>query len=394
MGVGTYAAIVLFVLLAVNVVIALWGIGLVYPHMDSEISLYVITPFIIELISFSGLPFFLYYLFLAAAITLSFIWAIGKSARPLADETRLRYPSSGHSPLYMIGTMFMAVLSFNIIYYFIIMGSGANPAVPTSDSAQLWELIYSFARASVWEEVVSRVLMIGIPLLIIGYAVSRPGAEGRGRKWYNYILGGGFKIGRVEAFFLAFSSAMFGLAHVFAWDPYKILPAAVAGLAFGYLFLKVGLYASIMLHFAFDFLSMPLALFPGVTLDVVLGLAIIAWIVIGVPYMLLYASKGLGWFLGYKVWPEKPMASSKPSYAAAYGPYPSYYPPSPYQPSIPYHYPAAPTPSQAPAQAPPPANYGRPPSPTAIGFTCRNCGNREAQYKDGMLTCTRCGYKN
>jgi DNA-directed RNA polymerase subunit RPC12/RpoP len=42
----------------------------------------------------------------------------------------------------------------------------------------------------------------------------------------------------------------------------------------------------------------------------------------------------------------------------------------------------------------PPPNYGRPRDPTAFGFTCRNCGHREALYKDGELTCTRCGTKN
>jgi hypothetical protein len=211
------------------------------------------------------------------------------------------------------------------------------------------------------------------------------------RKPHQYLLGGGFTIGRKEAILLVFSAIMFGAAHVFSWDVFKIFPAAVAGLAFGYLFLKVGVYASIMLHFAFDFLSVPLDVFPdsGV-LTTVLGLTLIAWVVIGIPYLLLYVSKGLGWLVGKRVWPDVPMATAKPAYATPYGYYPHQYapyPPAPYAPPVPY--------TPAPATQPGPAtDHNRPRNPTAFGFTCRNCGHREALYKDGELTCTRCGTKN
>jgi hypothetical protein len=296
-----------------------------------------------------------------------------------------------------MGTIFMAVLAFNIIYYFVIQGAGSNPTSPSFDQQELWQIIYGFAEASVWEEVVSRVLLIGVPLLIVDSLLRSSNPDHKVKRVHRYLLGGGFTIGRKEAFFLAFSAIMFGTAHVFNWDLFKILPAAVAGLAFGYLFLKVGLYASIMLHFAFDFLSVPLDVFNNSdAVTMALGLALIAWIVVGIPYILLYASKGLGWLLGSRVWPDKPISRPETAYGAAYGYYqyppyspPPYYQQAPYSPPVPY----APTPSPRPVNAPPP-NYGRPRDPTAFGFTCRNCGHREALYKDGELTCTRCGTKN
>lgn len=389
MGVGTYAAIALLVLMAVNVIITIWGAGLVYPHMDRSVGLFIITPFIVSVARLTGGLFFLYYLFLMVAIVASFIWMLKKSFTPLSEELVVKSPARGHSPLYVIATIFMAVLSFNIIFYLFVQGSGASPTTPSFDSQELWQTIYGFAGASVWEEVVSRILLIGVPLLLVDALLRYNNPDRKMHKLRQYVLGGGFTIGRKEAFFLVFSSIMFGAAHVFSWDVFKIFPAAVAGLAFGYLFLRLGVYAAILLHFAFDFLSVPLDVFPDSTLlTSVLGLTLIVWVVVGVPYLLLYASKGVGWLRGKRVWPDVPKATPQPSYGAYYGNYYAPYPPAPYVPPAPYAGGNAP-----PVMAPPPQN-GRVRDPTAFGFTCRNCGNREALYKDGQLTCTRCGMKN
>lgn len=388
MGVGTYAAIALLVLMAANVIITVWGAGLVYPHMDRSVGLFIITPFIVSVARLSEGLFFLYYLFLMVAIVASFIWMLKKSFAPLSEELLAKTPARGHSPLYVIATIFMAVLSFNIIFYLFVQSSGVSPTTPSFDAQELWQIIYGFAQASVWEEVVSRILLIGLPLLLIDALLSSSNPDHKMRKLHNYVLGGGFAIGRKEAFFLVFSSIMFGAAHVFSWDAFKIFPAAVAGLAFGYLFLRLGVYAAILLHFAFDFLSVPLSVFPDNNLlTVVLGLTLIVWVVVGIPYLLLYASKGVGWLLGKRVWPDVPKATPRPSYGAHYGNYQyAPYPPAPY---APYAGGNAPPPVMTP---PPP--QGRASDPTAFGFTCRNCGNREALYKDGTLTCTRCGMKN
>ena len=57
---------------------------------------------------------------------------------------------------------------------------------------------------------------------------------------------------------------MFGFAHSFNWDLYKVLPAFLAGLAMGYLFLKFGLYAAIMFHFFTDYLSISMTIWPNI----------------------------------------------------------------------------------------------------------------------------------
>lgn len=378
MAFGIYGSVALAVLMAVNVVISVWGIGLVLPHLDKHVYLFVITPFIVNFAELGGGAFLGYYIFLVAAIVASFAWMIYKSIGPLRSELQVKYPKEGHSPLYTMATVLFAVLTFNVIYYFVIEALGASTTTPSFETRELWQLIYGFAAASVWEEIVSRVLLIGVPLLLIDGLLRVRNPEHPMKRLSRYLLGGDFTIGRKEAVLIVFSSVMFGAAHVFSWDPFKIFPAAVAGLAFGYLYLKVGLYAAIMMHFATDFMSVPISVWPdslGVTLTI--GLMLLAWLAIGVPYMLLYFSKGLGWLLGRRVWPDLPPKAPEPVYVGYYPPY-------------------APAPVYPVPQSAPPAPYGGVP-PRRVdddhAYLCNNCGNSEAVYTEGQLVCTRCGSK-
>lgn len=394
---GVYGTIPLIILMTLNVVIALWGIGLVYPHMDMKISLYVVTPWLVNFAELTGWGFLLYYIFLAAAIAASFVWMLRKSAQPLKDELTGRSVKE-HSPLFTIGTMFMAVLAFNVIFYALISSSGASPTSPDFESSELWGVIYGFANASVWEEVVTRILLLGVPLLLIDALRRSVSARARERKLRQYILGGGLEIGKVEAALLLFSSAMFGIAHVWNWDPWKIVPAFAAGLAFGYLFLKLGVYASIMLHFAFDFLSIPLQVWPGLAQEMVLGLLSLLWMAVGVAFLVYYLAKAFGWMTGRRIWPDVPFRTKPVTYAApppAYwsqGGYPAR-PPVQYQGQAPaqYQYPPVQYPAPQPAQAPPVQYRQAPADPAAFGYRCQHCGNMEAHYDDGRLVCTKCG---
>ena len=112
---------------------------------------------------------------------------------------------------------------------------------------------------------------------------------------WGYFLGGGFTIGPLEAFFIVGSSLMFGLAHVAGWDMWKALPTFIAGLGFGYLFLKVGIHAAILLHFSFDYLSLGQALLPGFVLMELLLLGL--WTVVGAFYFGHYVVLAVKWLM-------------------------------------------------------------------------------------------------
>ncbi len=391
---GAYSALPLLLLMAVNVILAVWAIGLVYPHLDRAIYLFVVTPWLVNFAELTGWSFWIYYIFLAAAIAASFAWMLHKSVRPLKDELMGRAVKE-HSPLFTISTLFMAVLGFNIIFYALVASSGTSPTSPDFDTPETWRIIYGFANASVWEEIVTRVLLLGVPLLLIDALRRSSSVKARERKLRQYFLGGGLEIGKVEATLLLFSSTMFGIAHVWSWDLWKIIPAFVAGLAFGYLFLKLGIYASILLHFAFDFLSVPLEVWPGVALELVLGLLSLLWIAVGMAFLVYYLAKAFGWMTGRRVWPDVPFRTKPASYAApppywGQGGYPPR-PPMPYQGMPPAQYPYHP--AQHPRPVPAPAQYrpAPPADPGAFGYQCQHCGNTEARYEEGQLICTKCG---
>lgn len=263
-----------------------------------------------------------------------------------------------HSPVYVIATLFCAVIGFNLLFNIIIVMLGYVPVTP--EPQPLWVNLYALANASVYEELIVRVLYIGLPLMAIGLATRE------GRPWWRYLVGGGFEFGKKELFFLFFSSAMFSAGHIFNWDAFKLAPTFVAGLALGYLFLKYGLWASIMLHFFVDYLSIGVEATGNGGLESYIVLVTLASFVIGLAYMIHYALKGIGTLTGKDLRLEKPIAV----------------------PGIT----AAPPPPQAQQYQPrPPPVMEMPPTPGGFDVFCHHCGSREAKYENGQLICAHCG---
>ncbi len=359
-GIGTYSVLSLLVISFLYLAILVWSLTQVIPSIGTlQTYLYIITPWIVNIAELGGPYFAAYYVLIVIAILASFVFMMKLSASRFLNELSLKPLPKGHSPLYVIGTLYFAALSFNFLYYIFIGALGITPNVPTTDEQELWKILYVYARAGVWEEIVSRLLLIGVPVLIV-HLITRK-REG----WKKYFLGGGFTLGRVEIFFLLFSSAMFATAHVFTWDIYKVPPTFVGGLAFGYLFLRFGLYASILIHFVWDYISVPVLVFPGFTSTILVGLLIIAWVAIGAVYFAYYSSKTVGFVLGRKVWPDSVSTETPPTISGT------------------RRYPAETLPVTPGWQA-----------GSGFQFVCQYCGNNEARYIDGGFECTRCGRRS
>jgi len=371
-GVAAFAILPLIVLLCVDAAILVWGITLVYPISQDpvhHVGIFIILPTpdpLVNLFDLSGVWFMGFYLFLVAAIVASFVWMLYQSLGPFRKELGFEKPKEGHSPLFTMATIFFAIIAFDTIYAIILILLGINPTAPDFGTGDLWQLIYGFARAAVWEELLSRVAYLGIPLLLIGLAIKEK------KPLRRYILGGGFTLGGKELAFIWISAGIFALAHIVSWDLWKIVPTWVAGLAFGYLFLRVGLYACIMLHFTVDYLSLPMDVTNSLAVTLILGLLILAWEVVGAGYLAVFTRRSILWVTGRDK-KAKPAAAAPPPFI-------------PYPPSGPY-YPQPPSQGQT-----PPAYQTR----SGIGqgfFVCTKCGYTEAKYKDGQLECLRCGAK-
>jgi hypothetical protein len=181
--------------------------------------------------------------------------------------------------------MYLAILGFYLVYTAFLLAFTVEPEVPAFDELPLWEQLHSFAEASVWEEILSRVFMLGIPMLIY-HIWTRQKVEGT----WRYVVGGGFSIDTAAFVLIMFQAMVFALAHVSGWDLWKVLPTLISGIAFGYLYLKKGLWASIILHFTFDYLGMTAEVMGewGIVADDGINLAYGMLAVVGLVLMVHY----------------------------------------------------------------------------------------------------------
>ncbi|MGA1793799.1 MAG: CPBP family intramembrane glutamic endopeptidase [Thermoplasmatota archaeon] len=142
-----------------------------------------------------------------------------------------------------IGAMFF----FYVVYWMFELFEQPTPGLDIlSSETPIWIRMFLLADASVWEEISGRVILIGLPMFIY-----RSISGGKGVQW-KQLVGGTGNFGFGEVFLILLSASLFGLAHL-GWGPWKVVPTFVHGLLFGYLFVKVGLHASIAMHFLFDY---------------------------------------------------------------------------------------------------------------------------------------------
>ncbi len=285
-AIGAFAALSFFIYLLISLVYLIWSPSLVIPNgMFYGAELFIIIPTIVPIITLTGWAFAAYYIFLVVAISLSFFHVSFRDWKLYSRELNMTWKTGEHSTLFGVAGIFFAVLFFDLLYMIAIsLFLQANPASPDFSSIPIWRNMYIFANASVWEEIITRILMLGIPLLAYHTI--------RGRTKYpvwKYFLGGGIEFDNAAIILVLFSSVMFGLGHLGSWDIYKVFPTAVAGVAFAYVFLKYGLTGSILLHFAFDFTSIPGMMSP--TFDNLYIILMLFWFLIGAIFFFYYAEK-------------------------------------------------------------------------------------------------------
>lgn len=362
--------------IVIDTITLIYGTTLVLPEVGSRsFPLYVVAPTLITIYDIWGTALETYYVLLVAAITVSVGWVLWRSAPGFIQEISMKGESRKHSAIFDLCTLMFAVTFMNFAIVFLMLLAGYNPTDAIGD-ADLWELLFLLANASVWEEIVSRVLLIGVPLLLIDFARRklRP-------KPYSYFLGGGFELGIPEVGLLMASSVFFGFAHYEGWGSWKVFPAAVAGVAFGYLFLRHGLASAIVLHFAFDYLSIPGEVF-GMGIKIVTVVLTVIWVAIGFACFIYFLTRIAEFVTGSRylepaisrpepVW----FAQPRPMNGTDYGGQARFDSKT----------------AWGPVRAD--ANVNQPPGYRGIsgGYVCPVCGGTEARWTDGRFQCLRCG---
>lgn len=194
-------------------------------------------------------------------------------------------------------TATMVMLGATSLVTVIVDTVQTNAGIATgSISGDPFALLIDFTLAPLLEESEFRLIMIGIPVLILfvvmirQYSPSkllrilwRPSSawdhdeteeDGKVRTFKD----SGFSIFPAEAAdslkvramkpvvytFLVLSSLLFGYAHYASgsgWGPGKISEAALAGLALGYLYIKYGFHTDVLLHWSINYVGTVFAFF-------------------------------------------------------------------------------------------------------------------------------------
>jgi membrane protease YdiL (CAAX protease family) len=295
---------------------------------------------------------------------------------PFRKELSMTAESRKHSAIFATLGLFFATLFFSVLVALI-----ANPSADElPEPGTLANSLFSLANASVWEELIVRVLMIGLPMILVDLVRNK-----RQAKWHSYILGGKFGIGIPEVALVLISSFIFGIAHFASgWGEWKIIPTTVGGVAFGYLFLRYGIAASIVMHFSIDYLGMPMEVIDSFGLRAITGIAVLLWIGFGALFFAYYSMRAVEFVTGRKYFDPPPPVEYRSWTAASPGvnPFDQTYPPiPPNQQNGAKHGPA---PQQVQMQ-----QYG---GGFGGGYVCPVCGSVEARWVDGKFQCLTCGH--
>lgn len=350
---------ILMLFIAVASIIAMYvGIPEVISVWNYPQWIFIVTIGIEQLFVLDNSTLALYLIFLAI-VTVSIIMLIKNSRVALVQELKMK-PVHEHSPLYMAGTLIMAMFVVTIIFQIIIPGiTGQSSSSPSYSNLEHWQLLYRSAEAPVWEEIITRVLLLGIPLMIVD-VIRKAVNDSEMKPLRRYILGGGFKFGKAELLFLIISSILFGYAHLGSWDFFKIIPATAAGFAMGYMYLKFGLYASISMHAINNLLGFSTLLIPSGWMNTVVALTSLGMLAFGVAYLPNYVIKIIKW--ASTSLSTKKVRNACPVIAGE----------SPIDES---------------------AEDINDLESQEIKFKCNNCGNESAVIENGEVVCTKCRSK-
>ncbi len=183
--------------------------------------------------------------------------------------------------------LLVLTISFTYLTYFISMAvtSQQNPFGNPIGNTPTNYVLLSLLHAPVYEEIVYRVFLLGIPAFIVNFIYYREKIP-----WYRAFIGGKFQMNMGTIAFLLLSAFFFGSAHLVSWDISKFPSAFLAGIVLGFIFLRYGLYMSITMHFIIDFMGSysyingPLWIY----LTIISALILLIWFVTGLPYYWIY----------------------------------------------------------------------------------------------------------
>jgi len=350
MKLGLLITLICSVLLLIGLFVAFFKSGYVFENVGSlRNSMVVLLPYPVTFAYISGAVLQFYYVLLLIIVLVSLILVFWKAYGPFMTLVREKDTEPmKNTALFELSVLFAVIYSISVFFVVMLAASGTVVEDPFKDH-ELWVEMFAYLEASVWEEVVSRIMLIGVPMFILcvllkghtgtfcepfdelwsdtvddvvivpedvpeglvkdaagvvddvdavgvadvdaGSALDGvpDGASGKKEfRWWNYLLGG-TGLSYAALFLIVFSSMIFGLAHIPLWGVWKSFQTFIMGLIFGYIFMKYGVYAAIALHFLADYLSS--ISWISEPLVLIPGLATLALMGLGFVYIWVYGDR-------------------------------------------------------------------------------------------------------
>ena len=209
---------------------------------------------------------------LFAACMAVFLFCAGYAIKRVAEITGSEPEKLPQSGAVGAGKWLAVLLAVSYAYAFITMAAGSgidSSELEKFTNAQLSALLFI---AGPREEILYRVLPIGIPMAAMFLICRRKGA-------LSCVMGG-FGTSRVAWILIAVSAVLFGFAHLDGWNAAKVPQAIISGLIFGYLFAEYGLYVSVLVHTCLDCTAVAAFVIPLGSSLCILALCIIGLILI------------------------------------------------------------------------------------------------------------------
>ena len=270
---------------------------------DHAMDVLVLVPNLITActVSGKGLQVVWVLLFIAAIASIALVvWRTYRHISDNDDEDRLEGTDA-----YGMSRLFAASIALSVISSLILMSFGSGIDMPEDlPVGNESSAILSFTNAAVWEEVIARVVYIGLPMAIIAAFC------GKGRDSLRFLLGG-FGLSKAAVVLIVVSALIFGFAHMSGWGLEKVLPTTLSGLIMGYAFVRYGVHVSIGIHFLTDFLGV-IANPDTMTLAAIFILAVLVLGILCLIDLLIGLGRSLDGIRGLPNWiPDRDSSDSR-----------------------------------------------------------------------------------
>lgn len=162
-------------------------------------------------------------------------------------------PEEGRDVRFMRATLSKAGIllgvttTFSMAFILLTELLGMGMSTDMMDGMNNYAIMASMMMAGPEEEFLCRILLIGIPMVIICAVMGFKGC-------LKYALGG-FGMSRAALVLIVISAVIFALMHLDGWTIMKVPDTLITGLLFGYVFVQYGVHASIVMHSVFDMLA-------------------------------------------------------------------------------------------------------------------------------------------